>query len=69
MKFYTMDKTVLMDVSKVSTHKDGIVIEGKIMGTMPMKAVLRPEELRAGMRFVSLTLIWLGLKMLVTGKT
>lgn len=68
MKFYTTDKNVLMDVSNVAPHKDGIILEGKIMGTMPMKAILRPEELRAGMRFVSIKLIWLGLKMLITGK-
>lgn len=68
MKFYTTDKTVLMDVTKVATHAEGIILEGKIMGTMPMKAILRPSELRAGMRFVSLKLIWLALKMLVTGK-
>lgn len=69
MKFYTTDNTVLMDVSKVVTNKNGIILEGKIMGSMPMKALLRPEELRAGMRFVSLKLIFFGLKMLVTGKT
>lgn len=68
MKLYTPDKTVLMDVSKVTTNKDGLVIEGKIMGTMPMKAVLRPEELRAGLRLVRFSVIWMALKMLVTGK-
>lgn len=68
MKFYTTDKNVLMDVSNISTSPDGIVLEGKIMGTMPMKAVLRPDELRKGMRFASFKLIWTGLKMLVTGK-
>ena len=68
MKFYTLDKSVLMDVTKVSSHPEGIVLEGKIMGTMPMKAVLRPSELRAGMRFLGLKLIWRALKMLITGK-
>lgn len=68
MKFYTMDKTVLMDVSNITTHPKGIVLEGKIMGTMPMKAVLQPEELRAALRFINFKLIWAVVKMLVTGK-
>jgi hypothetical protein len=57
MKFYTPDKTILIDVTKVSPHPDGILIEGKIMGAMPMKAVLRPDELRAGFSLLSRPLI------------
>jgi hypothetical protein len=68
MKFYTTDKTVLMEVTAVTKHKEGIVLDGNIMGTMPLKAVIRPSELRAGMRFLSAKLIWALLKMLVTGK-
>lgn len=47
MKFYTPDKSELIVITAVNPHPDGLVIEGKIMGAMPMKAVLRPEELRA----------------------
>lgn len=68
MKLFTTDKTVLMEVSTLAPHTDGLVIEGVIMGAMPLKAVLRPEELRAGVRLVSLKMIWFLLKMLVTGK-
>jgi hypothetical protein len=57
MKFYTADKTVLMEITAIRPHREGLSIEGKIMGTMPMKAVLRPEELRAGFRFASWALI------------
>lgn len=58
MRIFTVDKTVLMDVSAVKEHNDGILLEGKIMGTMPMKAVLTPKELRAGLRFLSARLVW-----------
>ena len=33
-------------MTAVAPHKDGVLIEGRIMGAMPMKAVLRPLELR-----------------------
>ena len=69
MKFYTTDKTVLMEVTAVTQHKEGIVLDGNIMGTMPLKAVIRPSELRAGLRFLNAKLIWVLLKMLVTGKS
>ena len=53
MKFYTPEKTVLMDITSVKVHPDGLLIEGKIMGAMPMKAILRAEELRRGSRLLS----------------
>ena len=46
MKLYTPEKTELIDVTAIGLHGDGLLIEGKIMGVMPMKAVLRPRELR-----------------------
>lgn len=68
MKFFTQDKTVLMDVTAVKGSQDGIVLEGKIMGTMPMKAVLTATELRAGLRFLSAALVWRCLRMLLLGR-
>jgi hypothetical protein len=64
MKFFTLDKTILMDVGSVVPHDQGVIIEGKIMGTMPMKVILRPEELRAGLRFLTPGLVWTMVKML-----
>jgi hypothetical protein len=64
MKLFTLDKTILMDVASVKTHEQGVLIEGKIMGTMPMKVILRPEELRAGFKFLTPGLIWTVIKML-----
>ncbi len=48
MKLFTPEKTELIDVTAVKTHPDGILIEGKIMGALPMRAVLTPAELRRG---------------------
>ncbi len=52
MKFFTPEKTELIVITSVAPHPDGLMVEGKIMGAMPMKAVLRPAELRAGFRFL-----------------
>jgi len=54
MKLYTPEKTELIDVTALRPHGTGLLVEGKIMGAMPMKAVLRPSELRAGFRLLTL---------------
>jgi hypothetical protein len=57
MKLYTPDKNILLDVTAVQPHPDGVLVTGKIMGTMPMKAIVRPEELRAGLRLLNVKLL------------
>ena len=64
MKFYTPEKTDLIDVTAVRPHGAGLLIEGKIMGAMPMKAVLRPSELRAGFRLLTFRALMTLLAML-----
>jgi hypothetical protein len=53
MKLFTPDKTELLVVTAVTPHAEGLLIEGKIMGAMPLKAVLRPSELRKSLRLLS----------------
>jgi hypothetical protein len=57
MRLFTPDQSELLEVTQVSTTAEGIVIDGQIMGAMPMKAVLTPAELRKGLRLVSLRTI------------
>ena len=64
MRLYTPDKTELLVIKSVRPHKDGLIIEGTSMGAMPMKAILRPEELRRGFRLVSLRTIVTAIVML-----
>ena len=64
MKLYTPENTELIEVTSVAPHNDGIEVRGTIMGAMPMRAVLRPQELRRGFRFVTPGLAWAVLKML-----
>lgn len=53
MKLYTPENTELIDVVSVKPQGDGLLIEGKIMGAMPMKAVLGPSELRRAFALLS----------------
>jgi len=64
VKLYGPDKSLLIEVSAVKPHAEGLVIEGKIMSAMPMKAVLRPEDLRAALKLVSWAIVRRGLAML-----
>jgi hypothetical protein len=64
MRLFTPDKTELIVISSVEPHQEGLAIEGTIMGAMPMKAVLRPEEMRRGMRLLSARVIVKSLTML-----
>ncbi|WP_315732571.1 MULTISPECIES: hypothetical protein [unclassified Bradyrhizobium] len=57
-----------MTITSVEATKDGIVVGGTIMGAMPMKGVLRGDELRAGYRFLSWALVMRGLRMVFSGK-
>jgi len=64
MKLYTPEKTELIDVTAVRPQGTGLLIEGKIMGAMPMKAMLHPSELRAGFRLLSFRTLMTLLAML-----
>lgn len=68
MKFYTPDKSLLIEVQSVKEHPDGIMIEGKIMGAMPMKAILRPEEARAAFKLISWPIVRRIAGMMLHGK-
>lgn len=60
MKIYTPDNNELMCITAVQRDGNALLIKGKIMGTMPMKAHIRPEEIRRLARLVSLpTLLFL----------
>jgi len=64
MKLYTPDRGELLNVLSVAPHAEGLIIHGKIMGAMPMKAVLRPEELRATFRLLGPRVWWALFRML-----
>lgn len=67
MKFYTPDKSLLIEVRSVKPHADGLIIEGEIMGAMPMKAMLQKNELRAAFKLLSWAVVRRAFTMLIGG--
>jgi hypothetical protein len=64
MKLFTPEKAELLNVTAIAPHRDGLIIHGRIMGAMPMKAVLTPQELRRTFRLFGPRLYWTLLLML-----
>ena len=64
MKLYGTDKKELMTVNKIEALDGVVVIKGKVFGTMPIVAVLRPEEARAALQMVSWKVAWTMFAML-----
>jgi len=69
MKLYAPDGSELMHVEKVDVVDGKLMVQGKIMGAMPMKAMLPPEELRSGMRFFSFGLVKFALSAFLFGRS
>jgi hypothetical protein len=68
MKLYTPDRTELIDISLIETHAEGLFIEGKIMGTLPMQALLTATELRRALGILSVRTVFKALAMLLLGR-
>ena len=64
MKLFTPEKAELLNVTAIAPHRDGLIIHGRIMGAMPMKAVLTPQELRRTFQLFGPKLYWTLLVML-----
>jgi hypothetical protein len=57
MKFFTSDKSELMDIAALDRDGDVLLIKGKIYGTMPMTARLTPTEARRAFRLLTPRLV------------
>ena len=57
MKVWTPDNAELMDITSIQRKGTNLIISGKIMGSMPMRAVIRPEDARRGLRLLDLRTI------------
>jgi hypothetical protein len=64
MKLYTSDNTDLMEVSRIYPDGADLIVEGTIMGAMPVRAVLKPAELRKAFGLMSLKTLGQILRML-----
>jgi hypothetical protein len=57
MKIRSSDKSELMQVSAIERRGNDLVLKGKVFGTMPMSAVLTPDEARAAFKLLSFRLV------------
>ena len=46
MKLYASDNSDLMELNKITREGNNLVVEGTIMGAMPIRAILKPAETR-----------------------
>ena len=53
MKLFGNDNKELMSVSAIERDGSNLLIKGKIFGTMPLTAKLRPEEARAALKLMN----------------
>jgi hypothetical protein len=58
VKIYANDKSELMQVAKIEREGNDLVLKGKVFGTMPMSARLRPSEARAALKLLTPRLIF-----------
>lgn len=56
MRLLMPDGGELIEVTSIERSENNLLIKGKIMGAMPMSAVLRPEEARKLLRLVDFRL-------------
>ena len=53
MKLYGTDGKELMTISAIERDDSALIVKGKIFGTMPLAARLKPEDARAAFRLMS----------------
>ncbi len=52
MELLTTDNDSLMTVASLSPDGNNLLIEGQIMGTLPVRAVLTPDQARAALKLL-----------------
>lgn len=53
MKLYMTDNSDLLEIFKIYPENGNLIVEGTIMGAMPVKAVVKPAEIRSALRLMS----------------
>jgi hypothetical protein len=54
MKIYGADNKEMMNITALERDGPDLVIRGKLFGSMPLTAKLRPEDARAALRLLDL---------------
>ena len=56
MTLYSPDNSPLMQISALERSGNELLVKGKVFGTMPVTARLKPSEARKGLRMLGFTL-------------
>lgn len=59
MKIFNTDGSVLMEIKAVERNGNNIEFRGTVMGAMPVKGRLTPQEARSAMRLIKPFSLWL----------
>ena len=52
MKLYASDNSELMEIEKITRSDNNLIVHGTIMGAMPIKATVKPAEVRRASRLM-----------------
>jgi len=69
MILYSPDDSALMEIQSLERSGDELVIKGKVFGTMPITARLKPEQARRGLKLLKPRLVLFLLTMLFRRST
>lgn len=69
MILYSPDNSALMEIQSLERSGDELVIKGKVFGTMPITARLKPEQARRGLKLLKPRLVLFLLTMLFRRST
>lgn len=64
VKLYAPDGSELMEITSLERNQNDLVVKGKIMGAMPMTAVIRPDQARNVLTFLNWRLVLFLLSLL-----
>ena len=67
MKLYAKDNSDLMEVSKIYREDNNLIVEGTIMGAMPIRAVVKPAEVRKIFRVMNFKTLMFAASMIFRG--
>lgn len=67
MKLYMSDNSELMDIHAIRAEGRNLVVDGTIMEAMPVRAVVKPAEIRAALGLMSFKTMWHAFLMLFRG--
>lgn len=65
MTLYSPDNSPLMQINAIERSGNELLVKGKVFGTMPVIARLKPSEARKGLRMLGLRLAFFLLTFLV----